>query len=118
MAKKTKKAKPLTLEDLEIRYKSLREKNPQMPNCSFKGCVNPLDWTGRMGWDTSCSYHRLLHDYFLYEVDETKHHYNTPGGLSVGEYREMFRAWVKKTGKKRCDKIVVKMMSDVLNWAC
>ena len=105
----------ITLKDLEIRYKGIREKSKdKVPNCSFKNCKNPIDYTKGMGWDTSCAYHRLLFDWWLYHVIN--------GDMIIlrnkRTRRIRFAKWVKRIGKKKADKIVLKMANDAINWSC
>lgn len=77
----------VTFEDFEIRYKNLREQYPELGNCTFEGCTNPRDITG-LGVDTSCSYHRMLFDHWLYDVDtESAMNPNTK------IRRKLFREW-------------------------
>jgi len=81
--------------------------------CGFEGCTLPIDHT-LMGWDTSCPYHRLLYDYWMYEV------FGTEKILEIEreKKRMLFREWVAMTGKEGCDKIVDEMSSDSINWKC
>lgn len=83
------------------------------PECTYEGCTLPRDHT-MMGWDTSCPYHRLLFDHWMYEV------YGTELILELEreEKRRLFREWVGKTGKKGCDSIVDEMSHVPLNWKC
>ena len=105
----------ITLKDLDIRYKGIRAKSKdKVPNCSFKRCTNPIDYTEGMGWDTTCSYHRLLFDYWLYNVIEG----NTEILKNRNNSRKMFNEWVKQIGKNKADKIVVKMVNDGIIWEC
>lgn len=109
----------VTLKDVDIRCKGIREKAKEpVPDCSFKGCTNPIDWTEGMGWDTSCPYHRLLHDHFLYNEGGDRIHPNHNPETTREEYREEFRKWAEKTGKKECDRIVVEMANWAGNWMC
>ena len=102
--------KRMTLEDLEIRCKGLRKAGA--PDCTFEGCKNPIDHTEGMGWDTSCPYHRLLFDYWFYKIkicliepDKEKR-------------RKEFYDWTIKTGKEKCDSLVLDMANDFINWKC
>lgn len=101
----------ITMKDLDIRCKGILEKNPKVPRCSTKGCQNPIDYTEGMGWDTSCPYHRLLFDWWLYEIRQ--------GDIPTNQKarRRIFAMWVKKIGKKKADKIVLKMANDPINWS-
>ncbi len=103
----------ITLADLEERCINIRKDYPDIPNCSVEGCKNPVDGTVGMGWDTTCPYHRLLFDWWLYEVDpENAMHKKTH------IRRGKFKSWMKKIGKSRCDQIVLNMSNDPINWAC
>lgn len=101
----------ITLKDLEIRYAGIMKKNPGLPRCSYPWCPNPIDWTEGMGWDTSCAYHRLLFDYWLYEV-----YGNDAAFLSSQQRRERFREWVRDIGSKNADLFVLEMANDAINW--
>ena len=84
------------------------------PECTYHDCNLPIDHTDGMGWDTSCPYHRLLFDHWLYEViGPDIAHYKTQRGK-----RSAFTQWVNKTGKGECDKIVDRMTKDPINWEC
>ena len=106
----------LTLEDFEVRYKNLKESHPDLPKCSVKGCNNPRDITEEMGVDSSCAYHRLLFDYWMSEVMENEDlwHYLK----NQRSRRSAFTRWRNKTGKEGCDKIVLEMAQEPINWAC
>ena len=103
---------PITLKDLEIRYKGIRKKSPDVPNCSYPKCPNPIDCVETMGWDTSCAYHRLLFDEWLYNVIDG----DIPTLRNKKIRRKRFGEWVKKIGKKKADKIVLSMANDGINW--
>ena len=95
---------------IKIRVHALLKAHP--PKCSTKGCNLPIDNT-TLGWDTSCPYHRLLFDHWLYEVvGQDINHYSQKGR------RNAFTRWINKTGKKECDKIVKEMSKDGINWEC
>ena len=102
----------ITLEDLEKRYVNVRKNHPEVGECTFEGCKNPLDAT-MMGLDTSCAYHRLLFDWWLYEVDS---------GAAMDENtkrrRANFRTWTEELGQEKCDEIVLHMANQAINWAC
>lgn len=117
MVKNKKNIKKVTFKDFDVRYENLKKENPSLPNCSFEGCKNPVDITA-MGMDSSCAYHRLLHDEFLYNGGGQEIHPMAPKGLSREEYRKKFKEWADKLGKKKCDAIVLKMAQEPLNWAC
>jgi len=96
---------------IKIRVHSLLDANP--PRCSYPDCNLPLDNT-TLGWDTSCPYHRLLFDHWLYEI----------AGPDINSYktrqgkRSAFTQWVNRTGKKVCDEIVDEMSKVPINWEC
>lgn len=104
----------ITLDDLEIRYNGIKEKNPKIPKCSKIECKNPIDWAGpHMGWDTSCAYHRLLFDYWIYEIVNQD--------LVVMERQERrieFDKWIKSIGQEKADEIVLMMANEKINWMC
>jgi len=104
-------SKKITLKDLEIRCAGILKKNPDIPHCTVKGCKNPIDHTEGMGWDTSCPYHRLLFDWWLYEVRQ--------GDIPEDQRarRSAFSIWTKKLGKNGCDTIVLRMANDAINWS-
>lgn len=106
----------ITLEDLEVRYKNIREVNPKVKQCSIVGCNNPRDATEYLGEDTSCSYHRLLFDFWSCEVmDNDKFHYYLKNQRAR---RSAFTRWRNKIGKETCDKIVLKLAQEGINWIC
>lgn len=106
----------LTLADFEVRYKNLKEAFPDLPKCSVEGCNNPCDVTEGMGIDSSCAYHRLLFDYWIFEnvsYEKSKHYLKNQQAR-----RTAFTRWRNKTGKETCDKIVLEMAQEPINWAC
>ena len=105
-----------TLEDFEVRYKNQRKSYPNNPECSFDGCHNPVDVTEGMGVDTLCAYHRLLFDFWFFETvsEETTTIYLT----KQSKRRNAFKKWMEKTGKEACDKIVLDMAKEPINWKC
>jgi hypothetical protein len=109
-----KKSEKVTLKDLDVRCANILRDFPDIPRCSFAGCDKPVDGTEGMGWDTSCPYHRLLFDWWLYNVIE--------GDMVILKSerlrRSMFAKWVQATGEKDCNKIVLKMAKDPINWSC
>ena len=105
---------PVTFEDFEVRYKKIREKYPTIKDCTVEGCTNPRDITEGLGVDTTCSYHRLLFDFWIYEVldvDETKKFITDRSAR-----RKAFSSWMLAMGKDHCDEIVLKMAQDKINW--
>ena len=108
--------KGVTLEDFEIRYHNIRGNNPNVKKCSVKGCSNPRDSTEELGEDTSCAYHRLLSDYWSCEVmDVDKFYYYLE---NQKEKRSAFTRWCNKIGKEACDRIVLEMSQEMINWVC
>ena len=106
----------LSLADFEIRYKNLREFNPKLEKCSVRGCKNPRDITEDLGVDTTCAYHRLLFDYWSYEViesDKINYYFSHQKAC-----RTAFTKWRNKMGKEECDKIVLEMAKEPINWIC
>lgn len=95
---------------IKIRVHSLLK--AKAPECGYKDCNLPIDNTEGMGWDTSCPYHRLLFDHWLYEVIDIDS-YKTQQGK-----RSAFTQWVNKAGKKYCDEIVDDMSQVPINWKC
>lgn len=111
-----KKPETITLADLDIRCQALLKKFPGNPKCELDG--KPVDVT-LTGADTSCPYHRLLHDQFLYE--EGGHELQlkmAEGTLTREAYRLNFQCWMLRKGKVACDAIVLEMANDPLNWEC
>ena len=94
---------------IKIRVHSLLKANPY--ECTYHDCNLPLDNT-MLGWDTSCPYHRLLFDHWLYEVTDINSYKTTQGKRSA------FTQWVNQTGKEECDKIVDEMSKVPINWKC
>ena len=96
---------------IKIRVHSLLKANP--PISTYHDCNLPLDNT-MLGWDTSCPYHRLLFDHWLYEiVGPDINSYKTRQGK-----RSAFTQWVNRTGKEECDRIVDEMSNVPINWEC
>jgi len=105
----------VTLEDLEIRYKNIRENYPKVKKCSIVGCDNPRDATQYLGEDTTCAYHRLLFDHWVTQVDSDKiWHYLE----NQRARRSAFTRWRNKIGKEACDKIVLFLAQQEINWVC
>jgi len=108
----------ITLEDFEIRYKNLREANPKLKKCSVVGCSNPRDITTHGGEDSSCAYHRLLFDAWMYGLDS--HDVNKVSYYFHNQRarRSAFTRWRNKHGEKTCDEFVLKLAQEGINWAC
>ena len=94
---------------IKIRVHSLLK--AKAPNCTYPDCNLPIDNTA-LGWDTSCPYHRLLFDHWLYEVTDISKFKRQQGKRSA------FTQWANKTGKKICDSIVNEMSKIPINWEC
>lgn len=94
---------------IKIRVHSLLK--IKAPECGYPGCNLPIDNT-MLGWDTSCPYHRLLFDYWLYNVVDDLNRYTKQGRRSA------FTQWVNRIGKKRCDEIVDEFSKVPINWEC
>jgi len=96
---------------IKIRVHSLLKLKPT--ECTYPDCNLPIDNTA-LGWDTSCPYHRLLFDHWLYNI----------AGPDIDSYktqqgkRSAFTQWVNRTGKKQCDAIVDEMSRVPINWKC
>ena len=105
----------LTLEDFEIWYRNLRRDQPDLKECTVTGCNNPRDYTRLLGVDTSCAYHRLLFDHWSSELDSrTIAHYMRHQKAR----RSAFTKWRNKIGKEACDRIVLRMAHEPINWEC
>lgn len=108
--------KSVTLEDFEIRYKNIKLQNPKVKKCTVKNCHNPRDSTPLLGEDTTCAYHRLLFDFWSSDVmnpDKFHHYLQSQKGR-----RRAFTNWMNKIGKSGCDKIVLKLAQEGINWEC
>ena len=106
----------ITLEDLEIRYANIRKVNARVRQCTVTGCSNPRDATEYLGEDTSCAYHRLLFDFWSCEAMEgDKFHYYLGNQRAR---RGAFTRWRNRLGKEACDKIVLRLAQEGINWAC
>jgi len=101
--------KYLTNDLIKIRVHSLLK--AKASNCTYPDCNLPIDNTA-LGWDTSCPYHRLLFDHWLYEVTDINKFKNQQSKRSA------FTQWVNRTGKKECDEIVDEMSKVPINWVC
>jgi len=107
----TKLEKKYLINDLiKIRVHSLLKSKP--PICGYKDCNLPIDNTS-LGWDTSCPYHRLLFDWWLYNIA-----YHPVSLYSKRGERIAFTRWINKIGKDECDKIVNEMSRVPINWEC
>lgn len=96
---------------IKIRVHSLLK--AKSPECGYRDCNLPIDKTS-LGWDTSCPYHRLLFDHWLYNIaGQDINHYKTSQGK-----RSAFTQWVNRAGKKQCDEIVDEMSNVPINWEC
>ena len=102
----------ITLEDFEIRYRNIRKAKPKVKKCTIHGCSNPRDYTEYLGEDTCCAYHRLLFDFWSSDVQKDIL------SLSQKGRRRAFTNWMNKIGKVECDKIVLKMSQEPINWSC
>lgn len=108
------------LEMIDVRNARIQEANAKrikkgwegIPKCTWPGCKHLVDATEGMGMDTSCPYHRLLFDYWLYNVQTNINE------LSKQGRRSAVTQWVNKLGKDKCDKIVDEMSRDPINWMC
>lgn len=96
----------ITFDDFEKHYQAVLADNPKVPKCSVRGCTNPAD-------DSACAYHRLLFDFWMYEVCGQKIRTMTQRGR-----RRASTNWRKKTGKEACDAIVLDMAQNAINWYC
>ena len=106
----------LTLEDLDIRYANILKDNPTVKRCSVRGCNNPRDATKYLGEASSCAYHRLLFDFWSSEaMDNDKFNYYMENQRAR---RSAFTRWRNKIGKEQCDKIVLKLAHEPINWEC
>ena len=106
----------VTLEDFEVRYENIRKEHPNTKTCSTVGCDNPVDVTYHWSQSTSCAYHRLLFDYWGYEVlsGDNLHYYMT----NQRARRTAFAKWCNELGKEVCDEIVLKLAQEPINWVC
>lgn len=102
----------VTIKDFAKRYANIRERYPHIGQCNHEGCRNPPDITS-MGVDSSCSYHRMLFDHWLYEkmdpVPEMEH---------TLLRREAFGKWNDGIDDFLRDKIVTHAAQDAINWEC
>ena len=96
---------------IKLRVHSLLKANP--PICGYKDCNLPIDHTNGFGWNSSCPYHRLLFDHWLYNYA------NHPVGLYSKKGRRIaFTRMINNIGKEQCDKIVDEMSKSPINWEC
>ena len=107
----------ITLKDLETRYANIRRRVPKIKNCSVANCKNPRDFTPMGGKETTCSYHRLLFDWWICDVvadmGKMLHYFKSSKGR-----RRAFTNWRNKTGKEACDKIVLDLAQSGISWEC
>ena len=105
----------VTFADFEIRYNNIRKAHPKIKKCSIVGCNNPRDITEGLGEDTTCAYHRLLFDYWVTQIDSDKIWYYLKNQKAR---RSAFTKWRNKTGKEDCDKVVLYLAQQGINWVC
>lgn len=105
----------VTLEDFKIRYRNIREQNPKVKRCSLRGCKNPRDTTPQLGEDSCCAYHRLLFDFWSVEVVPEKFFEYFKNQRAR---RRAFTIWRKCIGKDECDRVVLKLANEKINWEC
>lgn len=109
-------SKKIILNDLVIRCQNLRKQFPDNPKCAL--CENPVDVT-LLGPDTTCPYHRLLHDHWMYEEDGDEFSQQViEGKLSREDYRAKFQKWMNSLTKDERDEIVLEAANDGINWVC
>jgi len=96
---------------IKIRVHSLLKAKP--PICGYKDCNLPIDHTNGLGWDSSCPYHRLLFDHWLYNCAN-----HSVGLYSKRGRRIAFTKMINAIGKEQCDKIVDEMSKYPVNWEC
>ena len=113
----------VTLDDLEKRYENIKISFPKIKKCSVYGCKNPRDMVEMLTDCNTCAYHRLLFDWWSCDVY---------GGYLIlltrkdrrrkdrrrKDRRRLFSVWMRKTGKSKCDEIVLRMAEDKINWIC
>ena len=97
----------VTFEDFLVRYQNILADNPDIARCSFRSCTNPVDG------DTTCAYHRLLFDHWMYEIKGAGIMQMSSRGRRIA-----FSRWANKTGKAVCDAIVLDMAQYNINWVC
>ena len=103
----------ITLDDFEKRYANIRKQHPYIGQCNTEGCRNPPDITPGLGLDSSCAYHRMLFDFWLYErMDPIPEMENTL------LRREAFGKWNDVITDQVRDDIVLKSAQEQINWAC
>ncbi|TSA55985.1 hypothetical protein D4R42_04515 [bacterium] len=104
----------VTLADFEIRYANIRKHFPT-DKCSIRGCNNPQDVTTHGGGDSCCAYHRMLFDRWSYDLEPDTLKYYLGNQRAR---RSAFTRWRNKLGKEMCDKIVLQMAQEAINWVC
>lgn len=106
----------VTFNDFQIRYNNIRARNPKVKQCSVKGCSNPRDSTPLLGEDTCCAYHRLLFDFWSSDIAHIRGH-NVLQMTQRGR-RRAFTNFMNRIGKVECDKIVLRLAQEPINWEC
>lgn len=101
------------LEDFKKRYENIRKQHPHIGQCVHEGCPNPPDITPGLGLDSSCAYHRLLFDHWLYEVMEP-----VPEMEKTLLRREAYGKWDDTIDDYLRNKIVLRIAQDAINWGC
>jgi len=96
-----------------VNIKRISEGETPIPECTWPGCNELRDGTPGMGMDTSCPYHRLLFDHWLYEISD-----EVARNVLREDRNKSIDEWAKELGKDECDKIVDEMSRVGINWMC
>ena len=97
----------------EVNEKRIANGEKPTPKCGWPDCNDYVDGTPGMGLDTSCPYHRLLFDHWLYNVST-----ETLRNMLREERNKLIDEWAKDLGKDKCDEIVDEMSQSGINWMC
>jgi len=111
-----KTPRKLSLKDLEVRYENIRKSDPHCQKCSVRGCSNPRDSTPSLGQDTCCAYHRLLFDFWSCDIAPIRGHDIL--AMTQRGRRTAFTHWRNRMGKAELDKLVLRLMTEPINWEC
>ena len=105
---------------IEWKNKLNDRKLPGRRRCLW--CENGVDLTS-CGLDTTCPKHRLIHDYYLYNVEGQLIHPDIKDGSdkrckNKEEYREIYKSWYDSLTDKDVEEILIYQASDAINWLC
>lgn len=106
------------LKALKDRESFLSNKYPNRNKCAIPNCKLVVDQT-ISGDDTLCPYHRLLVDFWFYELDGSNFHpdlHSPKSDPDIESYRKRYNTWIDSLSEKEKDNIVCNMGQYSINW--